>query len=196
MMKTSLIALGSLAVLAAPALAEKRVAKPKLTLPAPAAPVVKKAVPAVASANVAANELATLDLANAPVELGDLTGGDFDVFTHKHEVAHAGDAEPVLKLKGGDEKQQSAVAKTRIADIEYCWDKLPQARRATATSAVLKLAIEPIGAVAATEVTGDALHPEFKKCVVDMTSRWRFPVTDNATEIEFAVSLASIKVAH
>jgi len=187
-----LLAVASLALCAAPALAEKKVA---MKLPAPAAKTPAKApAPAAkkaATPAVAPDALATIE--DKPVELGN-TGTGFDVFTHKHDVAQAKDSEPTLKFAKSINGAQMVTGQ-RLADIEYCWDRLPQARRVE-TTAIIKLAIEPIGSVASSTITGDGLHAEFKKCVADVASRWRFPVTDAATEVELAVGLQSTPIAH
>ena len=188
-----LLAVASLALCAAPALAEKKVAM-RLPTPVAKAPV-KASVPVtakkIAAPAVAPDALATIE--EKPVELGN-TGTGFDVFTHKHDVAQAKDAEPTLKLAKSINGAQMVTGQ-RLADIEYCWDRLPQARRVE-TTAIIKLATLPIGSVASSTITGDGLHAEFKKCVADVASRWRFPVTDAATEVELAVGLQSTPIAH
>lgn len=183
MMKTSstmFAALATLALCAAPALAEKRITKP--TKAPVAAPVTKPL----------GTGLAILDDVQPTFAK---VGEGYDVLNKKHAISEAKDTEPTLKLKGLNDAQVGAVARTRLVDIEYCWDRVPQAKRVE-TTATVKLSIEAIGAVTMTTVTGDGLRPEFKKCVADVAARWRFPVTDAASETEFAVALQTTKIAH
>lgn len=188
-----LSAVATVALCATPALAEKRVASSpkKPVAAAPAKKVAPAPAPVAVAPQVAADDIAS----TGDIEVGGNTGTGFDVFSRKHDVAQAKETEPTLKLKGLGDAQMSAVTKARANDIEYCWDRLAQNKRVE-TTAVIKLAIEPIGSVASSSITGESLHPEFKKCVAEVAARWRFPVADAASELEFAVALQSTKIAH
>ncbi len=174
-MKTSaanLALLGTLGLCTAPALAGKQVASAPKALKAPVAP--------------APNTIQPLEeVAEKPAAAK--LGESFDILARRHETTVASDAEPTLKLRGLTENQVGQVTKSRLTEIEYCWDRLPTARRID-TTAVLKLSIEPIGSVAAIELKGE-MHAELRKCITAAANRWRFPVTDAATEIEYAVAL-------
>src|SRR4029079_18266426 len=57
-----------------------------------------------------------------------------------------GDAAPIVELRALSTAQVGAVVKANRIDLEYCWLRLPAAQR-TATTAVLKLAIDTAGSV-------------------------------------------------
>lgn len=84
---------------------------------------------------------------------------------------------------------ESAVAKLireRSAELEYCWLRVPAAKR-TATSAMLKLFIEASGAVALADLDGE-LPAGVTKCITSAASKWTFPSGDEGCEIEHGLS--------
>lgn len=176
MMKTTAMLSLALGLLATPAFAGKRPVKR-----APAAP---KAV--IVAPLPEGLQVTTVDTNLA-------FGDSYEIFDRSRDIADSKGTEPTLKIK--TDSPLNAITPQRLADIQYCWDRLPAARRAADTTATIKLAIEPIGTVSIATVTGDHLHVELKKCIVASTDRWRFPVADEATEIEYAIALKTTKLA-
>lgn len=85
---------------------------------------------------------------------------------------------------------ESAVGKVvreRSEELEYCWLKVPAAKR-TASSAVLKLMIEASGAVAGADLEGE-VPAGVSKCITAAAAKWTFPAADEGCEIEHGLSL-------
>jgi hypothetical protein len=76
--------------------------------------------------------------------------------------------------------------KDRRDDLEYCWLRVPAARR-DATTAVLKLAVDPTGAVTTAGVSG--VPPEARGCIASAAAAWTFPDADVASDVEYAIDL-------
>jgi hypothetical protein len=84
---------------------------------------------------------------------------------------------------------ESAVGKVvreRSEELEYCWLRVPAAKR-TASSAVLKLMIEASGAVAGAELEGE-VPAGVSKCITAAAAKWTFPAEDEGCEIEHGLS--------
>ena len=98
------------------------------------------------------------------------------------------DVDPTL-VRNVTENQASRVIKERIADVEYCWLKLPSGKRPT-SAALLKLTIEPTGGVSFARIEGE-LPAGVGKCITTAASRWNFPVSDARSEIEHGITLTT-----
>ena len=100
-------------------------------------------------------------------------------------------AETVDKVdaKSLTENQVGAIVRERSEDLEYCWLRLPPAKRVV-SAAILHLSIEATGKVAAVEVNGD-LPAGVGKCITQMAGRWAFPVADAASEIDHGIMLTT-----
>lgn len=84
---------------------------------------------------------------------------------------------------------QPRVLEDKIADVEYCWLKLPAAKR-VASAAVLKVTIEAAGTVTSAHVEG-RLPAGVGKCITSVATRWSFPVGDARSEIEHGITLTT-----
>ncbi len=100
----------------------------------------------------------------------------------------AADAEKA-EAKPLSENQVGAIVRERAEDLEYCWLRLPPAKRVV-SAAILHLSIEADGKVAAVEVNGD-LPAGVGKCITQMAGRWTFPAADAATEIDHGIMLTT-----
>ncbi|MDX2086757.1 MAG: hypothetical protein SFX73_02850 [Kofleriaceae bacterium] len=84
---------------------------------------------------------------------------------------------------------ESAVGKVvreRSEELEYCWLRVPAAKR-TASSAVLKLMIEASGSVAGASLEGE-VPAGVTKCIEAAAAKWTFPAEDEGCEIEHGLS--------
>jgi len=98
------------------------------------------------------------------------------------------DAE-TFEAKGLKESQVGAIVRERADDLEYCWLRLPPAKRVV-SAAILHLSIEASGKVAGVEVNGD-MPAGVGKCITQMASRWAFPTADTASEIDHGIMLTT-----
>ena len=89
------------------------------------------------------------------------------------------------------DQQVNALVKTKLADVQYCWNRLPEAQRKTDATVVLKLAIEANGEVATVDVGGIASQ-EAQRCIQVAAAKWQFPVADAASETEYAIALRAM----
>ncbi|HEY4182551.1 MAG TPA: hypothetical protein VGM90_37220 [Kofleriaceae bacterium] len=183
-MKTSILAaLSTIAVLATPALAGKH--KPA---PAPKkAPLAKHGLAAIAASDDS-------DLVKAKTEKVDLDFGEG--FVMKHESAQRETERPdvdeeTFEAKGVSNKAAIALVKSKSDELEYCWMKLPAAKRAN-TSASLHIAIEASGAVAGAWVDG-SVPASVEKCLSERAAKWTFPAADAGSEIEHALSFSTLE---
>jgi hypothetical protein len=94
-----------------------------------------------------------------------------------------------FEVKGLKENQVGAIVRERSEDLEYCWLRLPAAKRVV-SAAILHLSIEASGKVATVEVNGD-LPAGVAKCITQMAGRWAFPVADVASEIDHGIMLTT-----
>ncbi|MCX5746686.1 MAG: hypothetical protein NT062_29775 [Proteobacteria bacterium] len=188
MMKTSLLTIVAISSLSSMAFADKRpVTQAAAKVVASAPTMLKTPKLAKAAAPKVVAPLAT-DLSITEIDTNLEFGKSYEILDRSHDLKDAKVEESSLKIKAESGIGQAPITASRLADLEYCWDRMPAARRAADTTAVVKLAIEPIGSVAIATVTGD-MHPELRKCIVAAAGRWRFPVADDATEVEYAVAL-------
>jgi len=77
----------------------------------------------------------------------------------------------------------------KVGDLEYCWLKLPPARR-IASAAMLHVTVEAAGMVTAASVEG-ALPAGVERCITAAAGRWRFPVAETRAELEHAIMLTT-----
>ena len=98
-----------------------------------------------------------------------------------------GNAEPIA-VRSLSDGQVGRVIKDRVGDLEYCWLRVPVARR-TAT-ATLHVSIEAAGTVSETRIDGE-LPASVGKCITTAANRWTFPVAESRTEIEHGITLST-----
>ncbi len=82
--------------------------------------------------------------------------------------------------------QALKVVADKTSELEYCWLRVPAAKR-TASSAALTLMIEPSGAVAGAFIEG-TLPAGVATCIEKIAARWTFPAADAGAEIEHSLS--------
>ena len=114
-------------------------------------------------------------------------GLGYGLKTRKIEVPET-DAE-TFEAKGLKENQVGVIVREREGDLEYCWLRLPPAKRVV-SAAILLLSIEASGKVATVEVNGD-LPAGVAKCITQMAGRWAFPAADTASEIDHGIMLTT-----
>jgi hypothetical protein len=96
-----------------------------------------------------------------------------------------------IKPRGLTEAQVTSVMNKRVADVQHCWNKLPQAQRTDACTAMIKLSISDAGTVTAVELGGD-VPAGAHKCITSAAARWTFPLAEIGSEIEYGISLRSL----
>lgn len=175
----------TVAALASPALA----GKPRVANPAPASAAVATA-PAVAPAP-AANTLPAL--AKKPVvdEVSKLDLGLAYGLKQRRAALPAEISEETEQFdaKALTESQVGKIVRERSDELEYCWLRLPPAKRVV-SAAILHLSIQGTGKVASVEVNGD-MPAGVAKCITSAASRWTFPVADAATEVDHGIMLTT-----
>jgi hypothetical protein len=134
------------------------------------------AKPSRPAKKVVVDEVSKLDL-----------GRSYGLKSRKIEVPET-DAE-TFEAKGLKENQVGAIVRERADDLEYCWLRLPAAKRVV-SAAILHLSIDASGKVGAVEVNGD-LPAGVGKCITQMAGRWTFPSADAATEIDHGIMLTT-----
>lgn len=167
-MKTIHTAALALALTTFGALASSADAKPLRPKP--------KAPPVEASPLVLAKDIAVK---------GDF-GGEYTLGLRRATEVAVNDADKVA-AKSVTESTVAAVVREKSEVLEYCWLRVPAAKR-TATSATLKLMIEATGAVAGAELEGE-LPAGVAKCITSAAAKWTFPSADEGCEIEHGISL-------
>jgi hypothetical protein len=182
-MKTILLALTAIGIVATPALAGKHRPAPAKAKPAAAAP--KKsglaAAPAVEDAIVLVE-----DKAQPKLKLGE----DFGLKTARASARPDLDEETFV-LKTVSNKEAIKIVKSKAEELEYCWIKLPAAKRVD-TSATLHLAIEASGSVAGAWIDG-SVPAAVEKCMTDRAAKWAFPAADAGCEIEHGISFSTLE---
>jgi hypothetical protein len=98
------------------------------------------------------------------------------------------DIDPAI-VRNVTEAQSGRVIKERIADVEYCWLKVPAGKR-TASAAMLKVTIEAAGNVSSARLDGE-LPAGVGKCITAAAGRWTFPAGDARSEIEHGITLTT-----
>jgi hypothetical protein len=100
------------------------------------------------------------------------------------------EAEHVAK-KTLTDGQVATVVKAKLADVQYCWNRLPAAQRKVDTTAILKLAIDATGEVETVDV-GGLVSLDAQRCIAVAAAKWQFPVADELGEFEYAVALRAM----
>ena len=160
-----------IAPLLLPVLASSALARPRPV----AAPVLARKVAVEKAA--AADEVSKLNL-----------GLSYGLKQRKTEATPDTEDE-TFEAKGLKENTVGAIVRERADDLEYCWLRLPPAKRVV-SAAILHLSIEASGKVAAVEVNGD-LPAGVGKCITQMAGRWAFPAADTASEIDHGIMLTT-----
>jgi len=82
------------------------------------------------------------------------------------------------------EAQVDEVLKAKLPDVDSCWSRLPEDKRKTDTTAVLKLEIDDRGEVQTVNVSGP-IPDETQRCIAVAASDWSFPETDVKVDAQF-----------
>jgi len=185
-MKTSLLAIAAIATLASPALAGKHRPSPAKTKTAPTKKGLAAATPVIVERES--------DLVKVEETKVDFNFGEDFVMQHasaSRESARPDVDEETFEAKGISTKESSLIVKANADQLEYCWLKLPAAKRAD-TSATLHLAIEASGAVAGAWIDG-SVPASVEKCMVERAEKWSFPAADAGGEVEHAFSFSTLE---
>ena len=137
---------------------------------------------AIASADRGPSKKTDLSLARKPA-----LGTSYDLPRRDHAKSLPQEVADAQKFHPLTLAQVASVARLRHEEIAYCWDRLPPSQRTPGT-AIMKFSIEPSGAVAAVDITGDAPDAAVS-CLSDCAKRWMFPATDAGTEIDYPITL-------
>ena len=89
------------------------------------------------------------------------------------------------------QSQVDEVMKTKVGEVQACWQNLPDTQRAKDTTAVLALEIDDTGEVQTVTIAGQP--SELEHCVAIAATAWDFPRTDvkaDALMFQYSVSLA------
>ncbi len=172
----------TVAVLASPALA----GKPRVVNPAPAPATVAPAVSRVTNTLPALPKKPVVDEVSK-LDLG-LAYGLKQRRAAMPSEQIAEDSEQ-FDAKALTESQVGKIVRERSDELEYCWLRLPPAKRVV-SAAILHLSIHGTGKVASVEVNGD-LPAGVAKCITSAASRWTFPVADAATEVDHGIMLTT-----
>jgi hypothetical protein len=116
-------------------------------------------------------------------------GESFDL-APRRAVTPIGDETAPAKPKTLTDNQVAQVVKGKLADIQYCWSRLPAAQRIADTTAILRMEVEA-GAVADVEVTGK-LPADAASCIAAAAERWVFPVVEVGSVVEYPVALRAL----
>ena len=118
------------------------------------------------------------------------TGETFDL-APRHAATPAGDetARPA-KPHALTDAQVAQVVKARLAEVQYCWSRLPAPQRTVDTTAILRMEIEA-GVVTDVEVTGK-VPAAATACIADVAERWVFPVAELGSVVEYPVALRAL----
>jgi hypothetical protein len=108
----------------------------------------------------------------------------------RHVSTPTADTEQVAK-KVLSQLQVNAVVKAKLADVQYCWNRLPAAQRKLDATALLTLAIDATGEVETVDIGGQ-LPQDASRCIAVAAAKWQFPVADQAGEFEYAVALRAM----
>lgn len=169
-MKTSILVLTTLGVLASPALAGKDRPTTKKATPAPAAHKVDK------GADKKATEITALK---------ELDYGESYVLGGRRTALPNADVE-TQEAKAVSDSQVGMVIRERVEELEYCWLRVP-AKKRVASSAMMNLAIEATGAVAGVSLDGE-LPRGVDRCIERAVMKWNFPAADKGCEVEHPLS--------
>lgn len=116
-------------------------------------------------------------------------GESFDLLPRKASTP-TGDSDQVAK-KLLSQAQVGMVVKAKLADVQYCWNRLPSTQRKVDTTAILKLSIEATGEVETVDVDG-GVPADAQRCIAVAAAKWQFPVADQVGQFEYAVALRAM----
>jgi hypothetical protein len=119
------------------------------------------------------------------IEVKGETGEDFVLGMRRATEVAVDDADKA-PVRSVGETAVAKVVSERAEELEYCWLRVPAAKR-TASSAMLKLMIEASGSVVFAELDGD-VPAGVSKCVTAAASKWTFPAADEGCEVEHGLS--------
>jgi hypothetical protein len=108
----------------------------------------------------------------------------------RHVTTPSGDAALVAK-KVLTQGQVATVVKAKLADVQFCWNRLPAVQRKADTTAILKLAIDATGEVETVDV-GGPVPQDASRCIQLVAAKWQFPVADQSGDFEYAVALRAM----
>jgi hypothetical protein len=115
------------------------------------------------------------------------TGAAFDLSRPSRQASiPAGDGAPVVELRGLSAGQVGDTVRARLADVDYCWLRVPRGKRA-ATTAVLRFSIDAAGTVTTAGV--DGVPADARACIAAAAATWTFPAADVGTEADYAIDL-------
>jgi hypothetical protein len=118
-------------------------------------------------------------------------GESYDLFApSRHAATPAGDVTLAAK-KTLTQQQVDEVARTKLDDVEFCWNRLPAKQRKADATAILKLAIDATGEVETVDV-GGLVPAEASRCIAVAAAKWQFPVADQSGDFEYAVALRAM----
>ncbi len=129
----------------------------------------------------------------APAYAGSAAGGQTAAKTaplKKPNAALPTEAEHVVK-KTLTERQVATVVKGKLADVQYCWNRLPAVQRKADATVILKLAIDATGEVETVDV-GGLVSQDAQRCISVAAAKWQFPIADELGEFEYAVALRAM----
>lgn len=175
-----------LASVLVPLLAQTALAKPAAPPPARPAP------PPAPAKKASVDKLGKLDKLDRRAEVDEVSKLDLG-FSYGLKQRAADVPEPdaeTFEAHGLKDNQVGAIVRERAEDLEYCWLRLPRAKRVV-SAAILHLSIEASGKVATVEVNGD-LPAGVGKCITTMANRWTFPAADVGTEIDHGIMLTTV----
>ncbi|HEY6039982.1 MAG TPA: hypothetical protein VIV58_37125 [Kofleriaceae bacterium] len=92
--------------------------------------------------------------------------------------------------------QVDDVMKTKVGDVEACWQNLPDDQRKKDATAVLAMEIDDTGEVQTVTIAGQP--SELERCVAVAAASWEFPRTDvkaDALMFSYSVSLSRVQTA-
>ncbi len=183
-MKTILLAITAVGILATPAMAGKH--RPA----AKAKPVATKKAPAPAPTIDATFDERDIVLVEEKAQPKLKLGEEFGLRSDRASAKPDCDEE-TFDLRRVSNKEAVALVKTKADELEYCWVKLPPKQRIE-TSAMLHIAIEASGIVAGAWIDG-TVPAAVEKCMTDRASKWIFPAADAGSEIEHGVSFSLLE---
>jgi hypothetical protein len=116
-----------------------------------------------------------------------LAGADsFELGDSRKSDTPTGEAAIRMELQTLTQAQAGQVIKGRGGDLEYCWHRVPSAKR-SASSFTLHLTVDAKGSVTTISLGGDA-PAQLSTCLTSASKRWQFPEADTTSEIDYPVS--------
>ena len=118
--------------------------------------------------------------------------GDLFELAPRHKDIPVGE-EPVYvaRPKPLSDGQINKVVKTKLAEVQNCWNRLPSDARKTDTTALIRLAVEADGSVTDVDI-GGPIPAYAQKCIAAAAAKWTFPVAEISSDVETAVALRAL----